>query len=352
MATTTQYNPNFDLNRVLLEAGLSKTVYALVTPDTEAVKKYLFDVGMNQHLESCREAWTNKQDVLHEDFFNTWAEWSKGVVDFDRSNYPFAYPTSGASEALRQIIFSYATAPSEGYPKRIHVFKGEYEGYKAMAEAANVVCLEHARDDDWNIPYGKEKTLIRHWFNPGDLFFISAPSAIDGNVWDEFNMFLDTMPKNSVVVDATYVGAVLMDGKEKFNLNHPSVNSVVFSLSKPFGVYYDRIGGVFMKEENLGLFGNKWFKSLYAIQFGTALMRAFDVFHMPSNYKSQQKLMVEKASSTLGVEMNPSDVFLLAYGEPTVGETELSKYVTRASKIRVCLTPGLAEMIGTTGPVG
>lgn len=350
MATNTQYNPNVDLNRVLLEAGLSKTVYALVAPEVENLKKTVFANAAESLLTDCREAWTGKQDALHEEFFNTWIDWSKDVVEFDRSLYPFAYPTSGASEPLRQIIFSFATQPSEGYPKAIHVFKGEYEGYKAMAEAANIVCLEHDRGDDWNIPYGHHKTRIRHWFNPGDLFFISAPSAIDGNVWDDFNMFLNTMPENSVIVDATYVGAVMMNGREKFNLNHTSIAAVVFSLSKPFGVYYDRIGGVFMKEENLALFGNKWFKSLYALKVGTELMKAYDVFHMPSTYKEQQKVMVEKARSTLGVEMNPSDVFLLAHGEPLAGETELSKYVTRAGNIRVCLTPGLAEMIGTTGP--
>lgn len=349
MATTTQYNPNMDFNRILLEAGLSKTVYALVTPEVENLKKSVFSNAAESLLTDCREAWTGKQDALHEEFFSTWVKWSKDVVEFDRSLFPFAYPTSGASEALRQIIFSFAATPSD-YHKRIHAFMGEYEGYKAMAEAANVVFLEHEQGDVWNIPHGKSKTLIRHWFNPGDLFFISAPSAIDGNVWDEFNMFLDTMPENSVIVDATYVGAVMMDGREKFNLNHTSIAAVVFSLSKPFGVYYDRIGGVFMKEENLALFGNKWFKSLYALKVGTELMKAYDVFYMPSTYKEQQKVMVEKASATLDIELNPSDVFLLAHGEPLVGETELSKYVTRAGNIRVCLTPGLAEMIGTTGP--
>ena len=39
MATSTQYNPNQNLNAVLLDAGLSKTVYALVTPETERAKR-------------------------------------------------------------------------------------------------------------------------------------------------------------------------------------------------------------------------------------------------------------------------------------------------------------------------
>lgn len=346
MATTTQYNPNMDFNRILLEAGLSKTVYALVTPEVENLKKSVFSNAAENLLTDCREAWTGKQDALHEEFFNTWVEWTKPVIDLDRAQFPFYYPTAGASEPIRQIIFSHAA--NAWNPTNIMVFEGEYEGYKAMAEAAGLDCIEVDRDDwedaacdGWGV-----------WRDDGDhdaLFFISAPSAIDGNVWENFNEFLSKMPKNSVVVDVTYVGAI-GPGFERFNLNQPSVKAVVFSLSKPFGAYYDRIGGVFMRQEDMGLFGNKWFKSLYALKVGTELMKKYGVFYMPSTFKEHQKAMVEKASQTLGIEMIPSDVFLLAHGEPPAGETDFSKYVTRADKIRVCLTPGLAEMIGTTGP--
>ena len=34
IATTTQYNPDHDLNATLAKVGASKTVYALVTPWT------------------------------------------------------------------------------------------------------------------------------------------------------------------------------------------------------------------------------------------------------------------------------------------------------------------------------
>ena len=106
MATTTQHNPNANLNARLNQAGASKTIYALVTPETEATKAVLLgnaiqggvDPARAAYLEQFRDAWTAKQDALHEAFFDTWHEWSAPLVDLDRGLYRFAYPTAGASE--------------------------------------------------------------------------------------------------------------------------------------------------------------------------------------------------------------------------------------------------------------
>ena len=85
MATSTQYSPNVDLNKILLEAGASKTVYALVTPWTEAAKDRVFGNAGSavrlSYLQQFREAWTGKQDSYHREFFETWLEWSKKAVD-------------------------------------------------------------------------------------------------------------------------------------------------------------------------------------------------------------------------------------------------------------------------------
>ncbi len=362
MATSTQFNPNADFNARLMASGVSKTVYALVTPETEAVKAKVFgdfeSEARNAYLEQFRDAWTAKQDRYHEEFFDVWHEWSKPVVDLDRTNFPFFYPTAGASEPLRHLIFEHA-AKVKAYGAAIHVFEGEYEGYKAMAEAAGLKFVEHPRDgkDGWHTPFGGRLNRIASAMNWGrDLFFISQPSAIDGMVWAEFNEFISKMPENSVVADLTYVGAVPESSIKarggKFDMNAPAIRNVVFSLSKPFGAYYDRIGGVFCRTENLGLFGNRWFKSLSALSIGTAMMRAFDVFYMPETYGSYQRAMTEQVSRELLLVLNatlePSDVFLLAHGIPQ-HPSQIAEYVTRAGKIRLCLTPGLAQQIGTSG---
>lgn len=326
MATATQYNPNRDMNKELLDLGLSKTVYALVTPETEALRG---QIQTADYMDQFRDAWTGKQDAYHEEFFNKWCEWSSPVVDLDRDIFPFYYPTAGASEPLRQIIFNLAAGSSRA---RIHFFKGEYEGYRAMAEAAGLRCVEHDRNH-----WGSVSDDMHY----DDMFFISQPSAIDGNVWQDFNRFLSHMPDRSVVADITYVGAVPESAiVEKFNLNHDSVNAIVFSLSKPFGAYYDRIGGCFAREEDLALFGNRWFKNLTSIRYGTLLLDNLSVFELPERYRAAQEFAIARTD----FDLSPSDVYILAYGGPNAAGG-LSDYLARSRHIRVCLTPGMAGEI-------
>ena len=362
MATNTQYNPNHDLNARLLEAGASKTVYALVTPETERMKNDLLgDVGSavrEAYLDEFRGAWTGKQDHLHNDFFDKWHEWSSPVVDLDYDAYPYRYPTAGASEALRHIIYDHAIKSrmiDETRPSPIHVFFGEYEGYKAYAEAVGIEVIEHDRDD-WATIY-KEVSVT-------DLFIVSQPSAIDGNVWPHFNEFVATFGDTwneefrPLVIDVTYVGAVPESSiKARFNLNHDAIRCVVFSLSKPFGVYYDRIGGVWCRDEDMGLFGNKWFKNLTSLTIGTSLMHHNSVFDYPEKYGALQKARVAAVGEALGLPaFQPSDVYVLAsYKLPDdvtafLTRGEMASYLTRSGTggvIRVCLTPGMAKEIGT-----
>lgn len=335
MSTTTQFNPNQGLNASLLRAGASKTVYALVTPETEAVKASVFgDAGSadrEAYLDQFRDAWTGKQDAYHEEFFSTWLLWSSRVVDLPKDEFPFYYPTAGASEPIRQIIFDLAARSPKS---SVHFFEGEYEGYKAMAEAAGLRVVQHVRSIADIRLYGAE-------IPSGDLFFISQPSAIDGNVWNDFNEFVDLMPSNSVIADVTYVGAVPQSAIEtRFNLGATSIRNVVFSLSKPFGAYYDRIGGVFCRTEDLGLFGNRWFKSLTAIRIGTKLMEAHGVFDYPDLYGKDQRRMVSQINRVFGEQFVPSDVYILA--NAPLGSTDLSNYLRRGGTQRICLTPGMS----------
>lgn len=348
MATTTQYNPDPKLNETLFAAGTSKTVYALVTPETEAAKARVFGEGnvlahddakqrRADYFDQFREAWTGKQDAYHRDFFAEWAQWASPVIDFDRDLYPFFYPTAGASEPLRQIIFDFAARGG----KTINVLAGEYEGYKSQAEAAGLTV------EEWD-----RSTVVRDVIDYVDelaeeLFFISQPSAIDGNVWDEFNALVDLLPANTVIADVTYVGAVPQRAiKERFNLNAPAIRNVVFSLSKPFGLYYDRVGGVFSREKDLGLFGNIWFKSLTALSIGRQMMREYGVFDFPDRFANEQRVMTERASLALGIPFVPADVFILANAWGHRDVNELTRYLFRGEGLRLCLTPGMAKMIG------
>lgn len=348
MATTTQFNPNADLNAKLIGVGASKTVYALVTPETETAKAQTFgDNGSAlraEYLDQFREAWTGKQDRYHEDFIDLWHKWSRPLVELDRDLFPFSYPTAGASESIRHLIYDLA-ARTRG-KGRVFVFTGEYEGYRAMAEAAGLQVVEIDRDN-WQTRDVVNNLVAWKMIEKLDLFFLSQPSAIDGNIWEDYDDFMMGMHPASVVVDVTYVGAV-PDTGEIFNMNYPSVRNVVFSLSKPFGVYYDRIGGVFSRTEDLGLFGNKWFKGLTGIRLGTIMMNSYSVFHFPHAYGALQQHCVNQVAYRLGLPLRPADVFILANFDVTgIPSTPMIDYLKRAGKLRVCVTPAMAQMIGT-----
>ena len=358
MATTTQYNPDPELNRRLLGAGVSKTIYALVTPETEAAKAaelgdLLPDGRANaaraDYLQQYREAWTGKQDQTHVDFFEAWRAWSAPLVDLDRAAFAFLYPTSGASEPLRHLIQDYGNiARAEGFTPRVHVFAGEYEGYRAYAESARIECVAHDR---------RRWEEVARDLPASEWFFLSQPSAIDGDVWPDANRFLRALSRRGeapqVVVDLTYVGAIARAPAERFDVGAPCVRNVVFSLSKAFGVYYDRIGGVWSRQEDLGLFGNKWFKNLFSLRLGTRLMRSHGVFDLPNKYAALQGERTRAVGRALGVDLRPADVFILASAAADAFTDErLRRYLSRApadsaTRLRLCLTAGMAEVLGT-----
>lgn len=327
MATSTQYNPNQEFNDTLAAHGLSKTVYALITPE---IQKLYHVKSANPELH--QEAWTGKQDAVHWEFFDKWLKFSETLVDLNPKYYPFQYPCAGSSEAIRQLIFDNAVVSNA---RAIHVFEGEYEGYKAMAEAARANFIVHKRDE-WR--------EVRAKIAKGDLFFISAPSAIDGNVWPMLNQFLNMMPIESVVLDLTYVG-LTTTAFEKINANASSIFAATFSLSKPFGVYYERVGGVFCRKESLSLFGNRWFKNLTSLTFGSAILDRFKDPIRPELSELQTSLAAERVSEAIGVEFKPSDVGILMYAPEPHIPTPLQRYLSRAGTLRVCITPMLWKHI-------
>jgi hypothetical protein len=194
-----------------------------------------------------------------------------------------------------------------------------------------------------------------------EWFFLSQPSAIDGNVWPEANRFLELLSARSgpprVIMDLTYVGAIAQAPAERVAVGMACVRDVVFSLSKPFGVYYDRIGGVFCRHQDFGLFGNKWFKSLAALQLGVALMQRHDIFALPRRYAEVQRRQAAMTGQSLGLELVPSDVYLLAtaaaeqHADPALADYLRRIPSDRSTRLRLCLTPGMAAQIGTAGAV-
>jgi hypothetical protein len=370
---------NDQLNKVLAQGGVSKTIYALVTPEIERITDCIIDGGdvsaaleqelrvlfqeqaaadptlwatrlrgaLSEQRESFRhlyrEAWTQKQDAIHNEFFSAWRNWIKPVVTLDEAAFPYLYPTGGASEGLREAIYNYAiNAHRAGFSPVIHTFVGEYEGFASYAAGAGVRVIAHNRKN-W------QEALCK--IGPRDQFYISQPSAIDGNVWGEFEEFAKALgehqPSCDLMLDLTYVGCVARNFSVK--ADHLNIKSVFFSLSKPAGAYYHRIGGCLSREEYPGLFGNKWFKNLLALEIGTQFMQQYSVQDMPLKYAPVQAQALESASDILGLPLQSADVYLLGTAKPGDNPSDLERYLTRGSAgeelVRVCLTPTMAKLI-------
>jgi aminotransferase class I and II len=348
-----------ELDRRVKDAGASKTVYALVTPQTEAAKNFILgnsvagpDAARRRHLEQFRDAWTGKQFGAHDAFIERWMAWAAPVVAIEAEGFRWRYPTAGGSEALFHVIAAYGNrARGQRFDPEVHIFAGEYEGYRAYAEACGIAVVEHARAD-WE--------AIGRTIPATALFCLSQPSAIDGNIWPQANAFLASLAASTdqprVLLDVTYVGAVAEQPAARIAADGPAVLALVFSLSKPFGVYYDRIGGVLCRNTMPSLFGNQWFKNLTSLQLGIALLERHDVFDLPRRHRGVQREAAEQIGRRLGLTLSPSDVCVLALADPkATSDLELAAFLRRpagdpAASLRLCLTPTMAEMIGTAGP--
>ncbi len=335
---------------LLAESGVTKIVYSLVMPETEAVINSVLDgetlegeTGRDRFHHLFREAWTQKQDLVHEEFFRTWKAWTAAIVQFDVVDFPFVYPTAGASEALREVVHAHAAlARKESFCPKIHVFDGEYEGFAAYAAAAGVEVTVHRR---------------QHWREAIDRvglkeqFYISQPSAIDGFVWEDFDDFAAELnrrvPTAEIMLDLSYVGCVAREFIVKAYF--PNVAAIFLSLSKPAGVYYHRIGGVYARKEYLGLFGNKWFKNIASLAIGTSFMSQFGVHELPRKYRAVQKCVIEHINHQLRLALQPADIVLLGVGEASASPSDIERYLLRGpkgeQKVRVCLTPLMAHTI-------
>lgn len=291
--------------QLLEHAGVTNTIYALFTQQARQEYAMLQNDSMLQDKLYGMAA-SRKQDGINNDFADQYKSWTNGLV-LGLDDFKYFYPAAGSSEALRETIVALAAnAKNEGNSQlKLHVFQAEYEGAKSYAAGNALRVVEYPNRDLQKLASSTE-------IKAGDLFYLSYPSSLDGNCWDQLEEFLDIMHKKGVKVllDLTYIGCYV--DKTKIPANHPSVECVYVSLSKSFGVYYQRVGGVFTKNPNLLLFGNQWFKNMFSLRLGMSLMQAYDRKQIPEFYKPIQNALISLVNGKLGLKLEPSDVFLIA----------------------------------------
>lgn len=348
-----------EVKAALLKAGACGTIYSLVMPESEQALAYVVDgcerdslrgaeeliaLRRDNYFGRYHEPWTQKQDAMHDAYFSHWLTWAAPIVSIRPDDYPYRYPTAGASEGIFKIMAEYAAAcRASDLTPSIHVFEGEYEGFPAYAASLRLRTVTHRRDDWRDVPGDIE---------PHAQFWLSQPSAIDGTVWDGFGDFVALMnkalPSVQLIPDLTYVGSVAR--AFSIDLDCPNIPAFVISHSKPFGGYYHRVGGVFSRREYLSLFGNKWFKNLQSLAWGTEMMTRHGVFDLPRKYRPVQESAIESVARHLKIDgLKPADVLLLGIAKPRGPVSPLLSNVLRGGGsdqvIRLCLTPAMTYLI-------
>ena len=305
--------------------GMTPAVYGLLLPETRALVRRLWAARPDVLYE---QAYDDVQDVAHGVFLDAWCSWVTPLVR-GLEGFSHRYVTNGSSEAIRESIWTFVGhARSFGLTPHLHVFAGEYEGYAAYARAAGAKVIVH-EGRSWDDARSYMPNAIHRWY-------VSQPSAIDGNSWPDFPRFVTAMTGRNieVAVDLAYVGAA--SEQPSIDVGAPNISHVFFSLSKVFGVFYHRVGGVLSRAQMLGLEGNKWFKNIFSLYLGISLIRESPMpLTLPSKYRSIQAEACRQLREEHGIPLVASEVILLA-------SSPLGRYpqaFRRGDGYRWCLTP-------------
>ena len=295
---------------------------------------------------------------------DTWFDWAKDTVMPDRSSFMYAYPTNGASESIRTVINDFGIG-AKRHPL-VCTFNAEYEGFSAYAKAAHIEVRQLNRgktEQDWRDVIDKISELSR---TRDVLFGVTQPSSLNGCIWSEFNAFMqelsDRAPSISVMLDITYLGCTA-ERIPRILTDFAVVKNIAFSLSKPGGMYYDRIGGLLSKHARPSLEANARHLNPDSVLYGIQWMKDYAAGEIPGKYRQVTEKLTEQLNALLKTlarkypeltmpVMRTSDVMGIVYGEPSKNPSELERYYTRYSAegipllVRMNTTPSLAVAVG------
>lgn len=306
-----------------------KAVYSYYFPETRQIVEklthpYPHELFINTYDEP-------GPDAYHLPLIKKFVEYNKQRI-IGLEKFPYQYFTAGASEGLFHILANIAAFEAQ---TPCYVFRGEYEGYAGYGRNLNLqfTVLEMEENEIKKVPQG--------------IFFISNPSSSNGNILPEEIIETVNNSGHEIVLDFTYVG---LTKAHVFNAKHPYIRALVFSMSKPYGVYYHRIGFAFTKKEMLTLEPNKWFKNLFSIELGKKILETLSPEQIYSTYQSLQEKVINYLNKKYNIKMIPGDVVLLSYIKVDGAEKSLSqeqldliKLYKRKHFYRFCLSPYFLE---------
>ena len=252
--------------------------------------------------------------------------------------YGHRYCSAGSEEGIREYFTELARQLIESILEKsntkqvpVYVFDAEYEGYTAVAASR-----------------GLKVTSVPIITDPGTLsrgiLFVSNPSARDGNFLANELVNAWAAAGHKVFYDLSYFGSTY---PHRYDLTHPNIVAVAVSYSKPYGLFYHRVGFLYSRTVVPGLEGNIWFKVVPALLIADAINR-IDTTDYVAKYKRWQYEIVNRVNLEYGLSLLTSDSFLLAFTDAdSIPQFQLRllepyrRLNNRGEKtphIRVCLT--------------
>jgi histidinol-phosphate/aromatic aminotransferase/cobyric acid decarboxylase-like protein len=244
--------------------------------------------------------------------------------------FSYRYPTAGAEEGIREYL---SLLQSRG-ARQIYVWQGDYEGYREVARTRGLSAVEV--DFDAN-----PATLAPgHWF-------LSNPSARNGELVAPGRIQAICDAGHQVFYDLSYLGTT---DPTQYDLSHPNIAVAAISLSKPFGLFYYRIGFTFSRGEIPALYANKWFKNVFGLLIADRVLTEIDQAQLTRKYKLLQAQIVCRINEQFALGLSASDAFLLAKLRaeqaaqlPPDRRQSLARF-RRGDWYRFCLTPYFHEL--------
>ncbi|MFN0007172.1 MAG: aminotransferase class I/II-fold pyridoxal phosphate-dependent enzyme [Planctomycetota bacterium] len=247
--------------------------------------------------------------------------------------FEHAYPTAGSEEGIRELM----TTIAAGGERAICMFAGDYEGYREVARLRGLECRELPFDT------ASPAQVAPSWW------FLSNPSARNGNLLPREIIDAVLAAGHKVFYDLSYLDST---PPAVFDLSHPNVAAAAISLSKPYGLFYYRIGFTFARQPIPSLYANKWFKNVFGLLLADRLMKSIDARAHAARYKAAQAEVVSTIEGEHKLGLVPSDAFLLAHVSPEraarlgAAQRALLAPFSRAGGYRLCLTPAFLEREG------
>ena len=268
-----------------------KAVYSYYFPEIrKLISETTTEFPHGEFLKSIKPGLDDYEKPIIKKMINFYKDDARGLEDFE-----YQYPTNGSSEGIYHLL---ARIKKDSPESTIYTLEGEYEGYRECALGLGMEVREIKED------FETIKKL------PKGYWFISNPSGRDGNILEDTLIKRIADLGHKVIIDMAYLG---MTKRKRFDICHPNIIAVLTSMSKPFGLFYYRVGFTFTREPVKTLYATKWFKNILSLIIADKVFSTFTSDYFYKKYESKQKEILEQIKEDTGIALRRSDVLLLAY---------------------------------------